>query len=173
MAGDPANVHVWTQGDVYIGDPDIAFVSATHIPANIDAPLHVYWLPAGLMLGDPGVEMPRDIEKTDLNSWQKKRYKTTFKNAKKDANFTLLEDSNEVMDYLIDEENVPAQKPAMLACVFIGDDGFVKRMFTKRKADLWLTQENHKEDPDGYPVQANLYPDSTGAIWTVQKGIPA
>jgi hypothetical protein len=172
MSGDPANVHVYVTGDVYVFNPAVSYVSATHLPADLDAPLHASWLPAGLMLGDPGVEMPRDIEKTDLNAWQKKRFKTTYKNAKKDARFTLFED-NAVTDDLIDEENVPSQKPRRLACVFVGDDGYVKRMFTKTTADLWVTAENHKEDPDGYPVEVSLYPDSTGAIWTVQKGIPA
>lgn len=171
MAGDPANVHVWVTGDVYVFDPEVSYVAGTHLPADIDTALHAAWLPAGLMPGDPGVEVPRDIEKTDLNAWQKKRFKTTYKNAKKDLNFTLFED-NEVTEYLIDEENVPAAKPARLALVFVGDDGYVKRQFTKSKADLWVTAENKKEDPDGYPVEVSLYPDATGAIFTVQKGIP-
>lgn len=173
MAGTPENVRVWEIGDVYIFDPAVTYVPATHLPADIDAPLHVAWLPGGLMLGDPGVEMPRDITKTDLDAWQIKRYRTKFRGGKVDANFTLLED-NDVTEDLIAPEDQPSQKPRRLAVVWVDTDtGFVERRFTKRTSDLWVTNDNHKETPDGFPVQASLYPDSSKKIWTIQKGVPA
>lgn len=173
MAGTPENVRVWESGDVYIFDPTVTFVLATHIPATIDDPLHAAWLPGGLMLGDPGVEMPRDIQKTDLDAWQIKRYRTKFRGGKIDANFTVLED-NEVTEDLIAPEDQPAQKPRYLAMVFVDSDtGYTERRFTKRKSDLWVTNDNHQETVNGYPVQASLYPDSAKKIFTIQKGIPA
>lgn len=172
MAGNPANVHVWEQGDVFIFDPEITYVGATHLPADIDAPLHAAWLPAGLMLGDPGVEMPRDIDKTDLNAWQAKRFRVKYRNGKVDMNFSLYED-NEVTEFLIDAENVPTQKSARVAIVFLDSDtGYTERRISKVKADLWVANDNHPEEPDARPVEVSLYPDSTNAIWTIQKGIP-
>lgn len=173
MAGTPENVRVWETGDVYIFDPDVNYVAGTHLPADIDTALHVAWLPAGLMLGDPGVEMPRDIQKTDLDAWQIKRYRTKYRGGKVDANFTLLED-NDVTQDLISPEDQPSQKPRRLCVVFVDSDtGYTERRFTKRTADLWVTNDNHGESPDGFPVQASLYPDSAKKIWTIQKGIPA
>lgn len=173
MAGTPENVRVWETGDVYIFDPTVTYVGATHLPEDIDAALHAAWLPAGLMLGDPGVELPRDIEKTDLDAWQIKRYRTKYRGGKIDANFTLLED-NEVTEDLIAPEDQPSQKPRRLAFVFVDSDtGYTERRFTVRTADLWVTNDNHSESPEGVPVEASLYPDSSKKIFTVQKGIPA
>lgn len=173
MAGTPENVRVWETGDVYIGDPDTPFVAGTHIPADIDAALPAYWVPAGLMLGDPGVEMPRDIEKIDLDAWQIKRYRTKFRGGKIDANFTVLEE-NDVTDDLVSLTDQPAQKPRRLAMVFVDSDtGYTKRLFTTRTADLWVTNANHQETVNGFPVQASLYPDSTKKIFVEQKGVPA
>lgn len=172
MAGNPANVRLWETGDVFIFDPEVPYVEATHLPADIDEPLPAQWIPAGLMLGDPGVGMPRDIEKTDLNAWQAKRFRTKYKNGKQDAAFTLLEE-NEVTDDLIDEESVPTAKRRRIAVVFVEENGYVKRMFSTGLFDLWVTANDHKEDPDGWPVEVSTYPDSNNKIWTVQKGIPA
>lgn len=173
MAGTPENVRIWETGDVYVGDPEITYVSGTHLPGDIDDPLHAYWLPAGLMLGAPGFEMPRDITKTDLDAWQIKRYRTKFKGGKVDANFTLLE-HNDVTEDLIEPDAQPSQKARRLAVVFVDSEtGYTERRFTKRTSDLWVTNDNHGEDVDGFPVQASLYPDGTKKIWTIQKGIPA
>lgn len=171
MAGDPMNVRIWEQGDVFIADPDVVWNPATHLPADIDAALPSIWVPAGLMLGDPGVGMAREIEKTDLNAWQAKRFRTRYKNGKQDAAFTLLED-NEIVADLIDEENVPRAKRRRIALVFEEENGYLKRMFSTGLFDLWVTNNDHKEDMDGRPVEVSTYPDATGKIWTVQKGLP-
>ncbi|MGV0793020.1 hypothetical protein [Mycolicibacterium sp. XJ1819] len=173
MAGDPTKIRIWEQGDVFVFDPDVAFVEATHIPATIDDPLHEAWLPSGLMLGDPGVEFPRDIEKTEINAWQLKRVRTKYKNGKVDANFSLMED-NDVTRDLIDPEGVPGAKKRYLAFVFVDSDtGHVERRFTNLKSDVWVTNDNHPEDPDARPCECSLYPDSSGKIFTIQEGIPA
>lgn len=58
--------------------------------------------------------------------------------------------------------------------VFVDSDtGYTERRFTKRTSDLWVTNDNHAESVDGFPVQASLYPDSAKKIFTIQKGIPA
>lgn len=172
MAGDPTNVHVWETGDLYIFDPDVVYSAVTHLPADIDTALHAAWLPAGLMLGDPGVTMPRDIEETDLNAWQLKRYRTKFRNGKIDGNATLLED-NEVVDDLLDPENQPEQKSRRLAMVFVDTDtGHVERRFTKIPANLFVENDDQSDQPNGRPVRIRFYPDNTKAIFTIQKGIP-
>lgn len=172
MPGDPSNLRVWEQGDVYVFDPAATFSAATDIPADINTALGTNWKAAGLMLGDPGVDFPRDIDKTEVNAWQLKRVRTKYKNGKVDAHFSLMEDNTVTQD-LIDAANVPSAKKRYLAFVFEdADTGYVERRFTQAKADCWVTNDNHPEDPDARPVEASLYPDSTGKVFTIQKGIP-
>jgi hypothetical protein len=173
MAGDPANVHVWETGDMFVHDPAVAFVAGTHIPADIDTALGVTWEPAGLMLGDPGAEFTRDIEETDLNAWQLKRFRTKFKNGKVDGACTLFED-NDVTDDLIDPEGVPMAKARYLAFVFVDPDtGHIERRFTKAKANVFVENDSQSEEPKGRPLRIRYYPDATGKIFSIQKGVPA
>ncbi|MFV8242179.1 hypothetical protein [Mycolicibacterium peregrinum] len=173
MAGNPANVRVWETGDLYIFDPAVAYVEATHLPADIDASMHAAWKPCGLMLGDPGVELPRDIEETDLNAWQAKRYRTKFKNGKVDGNATLLED-NDVVDDLLDAEGVPGARSRRVAMVFVDSDtGWVERRFTRVPASLFVENDNQAEEVSGRPVRLRFYPDANNKIFTIQKGVPA
>lgn len=172
MPGTPANVRVWDYGDLWVFDPAVPFVTATHIPATVDAALHAAWLPMGLILGDPGIEMPRDIEETDMNAWQLKRYRTKWKNGKVDGNATILED-NEVTEALIDPTKVPGAKYRHL-CMFFRDDSnqAKERRFTKVPAALFVENDNQAEETNGRPVRIRFYPDSTGTIFSIQKGAP-
>lgn len=170
---DTSKVRVWETGDLFIFDPEVTYVAATHIPADIDADIHAAWLPAGLMLGDPGVELPRDIEETDLNAWQAKRYRTKFKNGKIDGNATLLED-NDVVDDLLDPSKVPTARARRVAMVFVdADTGWVERRFTKTFANLFVENDSQSEEVKGRPVRLRFYPDNTSTIFTIQKGVPA
>lgn len=170
MAGDASKIRVWDSGDVFVFDPDITFVSLTHMPADIDAALHAAWLPAGLMLGDPGVGIARDIERTDVNSWQQGRVLERAKNPKADITFTLLED-NEVREDLIDPENVPGIKKRYVALEFVDENGYKERRISKAPVRLWVTNDDRKQDVDGWEVQGSLTPVA-GAYWTIQEGIP-
>lgn len=173
MAGDPTNVNVWETGDLYIFDPDVEFVEATHLPATIDDPLPAQWEPAGLMQGDPGVELPRDIEETDMNAWQLKRFRTKFKNGKVDGNATLFED-NDVVNDLLAPDDVPTAKSRRVAMVFVDSDtGNVKRRFTTMPANLFVENDNHSEENNGRPVRMRFYPNSSKKVFTTQEGVPA
>ncbi|WP_374159078.1 hypothetical protein ACEWX3_07600 [Mycobacterium sp. G7A2] len=170
---DTTKVRVWETGDLYIFDPDVDYVAATHVPADIDTALHAAWLPCGLMLGDPGVEMPRDIEESDLNAWQAKRYRTKWRNGKIDGNATLLED-NDVVNDILDPEKTPHHVARYVAMLFVDSDtGWVERRFTTMRANLFAENDNHNEEPDGIPIRIRFYPDNTNKVFTVQKGIPA
>lgn len=171
MAGDASNIRSWETGDVYIFDPDVTFVGATHIPGDIDDALHAAWLPAGLMLGTPGVSMARQVERTDVNSWQQGRVKEKVKNPKTDITFTLLED-NDVTADLVDATKVPGVKRRYVACVFVDEDGYVKRFISKAKVGLFVSNDNHKQDIEGREVTGSLEPVA-GAYWTLQEGVPA
>jgi hypothetical protein len=177
---DPTNVHVWETGDLLIFDPTQTFVEATHIPTGIDDDIHAAWLPVGLILGDPGIEMPRDIDETDLNAWQLKRYRTKWRNGKLNGTATLLED-NAVVDDLLNINVTagigvglqPAHKSRRLALVFWDSDtNYTERRFTKIPANLFVENDSKSEEPKGRPVRLRFYPDANSEIFYIQTGIP-
>lgn len=170
MPGNADNIPVLETGDVYIFDPAVVWVGATHMPADIDADLVAQWLALGLMKGTPGVEQPRDIEKTDVPSWQQGRVLTRYKNPKVDANFNLLERNANVLK-LINPTKVPRPVRTRLAFVYTHEDGTVERFITKKQAHIWVPADNRQEDVNGTDVQCSLYPDGDD-IYTLQEGIP-
>lgn len=171
MAGDANNIRVWETGDVFIFDPDVAFVSGTHVPADIDAPLHASFIPAGLMQGSPGVAMNRQIERTDVNSWQQGRVKERVKNPKVDITFNLLED-NDVTADLLDQTAVPSIKKRYVALEFVDDEGYKKRWISKAPVALFVGADNQEQDINGREVTGTLQPVA-GVYWTIQEGVPA
>jgi len=172
MAGDASNIRVWETGDVFIFDPTETYDPATDVPANIDAALGADWLPAGLMMGTPGVGMARSIERTDVMSWQQGRVKERVKNPKVDITFTLLED-NAVTDDLVDDAAVPSVKYRYVALVFTEDEtGVVKRYISKAKVGLFVATNNIEQDINGREITGSLEPVA-GEYWTIQEGVPA
>lgn len=180
---EPANVHVWETGDLLVFDPTVTFVEATHIPASIDDPIHVAWLPVGLILGDPGIEMPRDIDETDLNAWQLKRYRTKWRNGKLNGTATLLED-NDVVDDLLNINGLtagigsgvglqPAHKARRLGMVFWDSDtNYTERRFSKVLANLFVENDSKAEEPKGRPCRLRFYPDNNSEVFYIQRGTP-
>ena len=178
MAGDPKYVRVWETGDMFVWTGTANPVPATDHPADIDADLVIAadkWQPAGLMLGDPGAEFTRDIEETDLNAWQLKRFRTKFKNGKVDGACTLFEE-NDVVNDLIDPEGVPMAKGRFLAFEFVDPDhpsGIQKeRRFTTIKANVFAENDSQSEEPKGRPLRIRYYPDANAKIFVIQKTVP-
>lgn len=171
MAGDASNIPVWLTGDVYLFDPTVTYVAATHLPATVSTALHVAWLPLGLMKGDPGAEFPRDIDKTDVGSWQQGRVLTRYKNGKVDGTFQLLEE-NTTVELIVKKAKVPRPLRTYLAYVFANENGAIERRFTKKPAHLWAATDHRQEDVNGREIQATFYPDGDD-VFTIQEGIPA
>jgi hypothetical protein len=170
MAGDASNIRVWETGDVFLLEPGTPYVEGDHLPANIDAALSGDWIPAGLMMGAPGVAMARSIERTDVNSWQQGRVKERVKNPKVDISFMLLED-NEIVDYLVDPAAVPGIKKLHVALEFVDDEGYKKRWISKAPVDLFVSADNQEQDINGREVTGTLVPVQ-GDYWTIQAGLP-
>lgn len=171
MPGDASNIPVLLTGDVYMFDPDVPFVEATHMPADIDTDLAVQWLPMGLMKGDPGVAQPRTIDKTDVGSWQQGRVLTRYKNGKIDANFNLLERNVNVLK-AINPTKVPRPVQTYLAFVYMHENGTVERDITLKPAHIWVPADNRQEDVNGTDIECSLYPDGQD-IYLHHEGIPA
>lgn len=171
MAGTASNIRVWETGDVFVLEPGTTYSAVTHLPASVDADLSADWLPAGLMMGSPGVSMARSIDRTDVNSWQQGRVKERVKNPKVDITFNLLED-NEVTDYLVNAAAVPSIRKLHVALEFVDDAGYLKRWVSKAPVDLFVSADNQEQDINGREVTGTLVPVA-GAYWTIQEGVPA
>jgi hypothetical protein len=169
MAGEAANIRQWVQGDVFLLTPGTTYNAGDHLPANIDAALDADWLPAGLMMGTPGVAMARSITRTDVMSWQQGRARETVKDAKVELTFNLLED-NEIVDYLVDPAAVPSVKRLHVALEFIDDGGYKKRWISKAPVDLFVAADNQEQDINGREVNGVLVP-AQGEYWTIQYGL--
>jgi hypothetical protein len=168
MAGDASNIRVWETGDVFLLTPGVTYAAGDHLPATVDAALDADWLPAGLMMGAPGVAMARSIERTDVMSWQQGRVKERTKNPKVDITFNLLED-NTIVDYLVDPAAVPSVKKLHVALDFIDDGGYRKRWISKAPVDLFVSADNQEQDINGREVTGTLVPVA-GEYWTIQTG---
>jgi hypothetical protein len=170
---NPDAVHVWQTGDLFVFDPAQTYNPTTSIPADIDTALSADWLPAGLMLGDPGFEIKHDIDETDLNAWQIQRFRTKFRNGRVDGTCTLYED-NPVVDDILDPEGIPTAKARYLAMVLVDSDtGHVERRFTKRTANVFVENDSQADTPKGRPMRMKFYPDTAGKIFVVQKSVEA
>jgi hypothetical protein len=170
MAGDASNIRVWETGDVFIFDPTITYAAETHAPASIDAALHAAWIPAGLMKGNPGVGMSREVSRTDVMSWQQGRVKERIKDPKSSITFNLLED-NAVTEDLVDAAKVPGVKQRLVALEFVDEDGYKRRWVSKAKVGLFVSSDNQEQDINGREVTGSLEPVA-GEYWTIQEGIP-
>lgn len=169
MAGDASNIRVWETGDVFLLTPGTTYNAGDHLPANIDAALDADWIPAGLMMGAPGVAMARSIDRTDVMSWQQGRVKERTKNAKVDITFNLLED-NEIVDYLVDPAAVPKVQKLHVALEFVDDAGYKKRWVSKAPVDLFVSADNQEQDINGREVTGTLVPKA-GEYWNIQAGV--
>lgn len=171
MAGNASNIRVWETGDVFIFDPDVTYVPGTHVPTDIDDDLAVAWLTAGLMKDDPGIDLPRDISRSDVTTWQQGVVFERFRNPKSTLNFNLLED-NEAVEILVRPGKVPRPVKTYLAYELITDDGYKERGITKKPAIIWVPSNSKGGDPNsGRDVNASLVPDGED-VWTIQEGIP-
>lgn len=156
MAGDANNIPVLVTGDVFIFDPDVEWVEATHAPATVSAALHAAWLPLGLMKGD-GVKKPRSIDKTDVPSWQQGRVLTRYKNPKVDANFNILE-RNEAVLKALNPTKVPRPVRTRLLFEYNHENGNREREYTLNPAHVWIPADDRTEDVNGIDFECSLYP---------------
>lgn len=167
MAGDASKIAIRESGDVFIWDPAETYAPLTAVPDDIDEALGSDWRAAGLMLGDPGVGVSRQVERTDVNSWQQGRVRERVKNPKSDITFTLLED-NDVTADLVDEAKVPGVKNRYVAIEITYDDGRKKRKISKAPVGLFVATDDESQDVKGREVTGALQPVA-GEYWTIQE----
>ena len=177
MAGDANNIRVWDAGDVLLFTGSAAFAPATDIPETVDTEFSENWDFVGMLLGDPGFDLERNFETKEIAAWRYGKVKKRRKSFALTIRFSPLED-NPVIEQLVNPGStatdvlVPTIKGQHIAFQTIADDGYVERRISKLPADIWVPKDFMKEDPDAREVEVDIYPDTSGSLFTRQLGIP-
>lgn len=171
MAGDPANVALWADADVYVGDTD-----ATD-PADVDTEFGVEWELVGLLNGDDGFTDTRDEDVNDHFAWGGILVRTSRKNFKFTRKFTALEYNDVTRDLLwpgssTGELVVPKPQLNRKKIAFETREGdVVHRLISKYQAEISVDGDVNTNETDltQYPLVATIYPDADGVLFTEQQ----
>lgn len=168
MAGDPSNVALWTDADVYIGGTDAAD------PADEDTEFGVDWDLVGLLNGDDGFTDSRDEDVNDHFAWGGILVKTSRKNFKLTRSFTALE-YNEVTRDLIWPDSPAGQivvpHPKRVKIAFETREGTkIHRLISKYQAEVTVDGDVNTNETDltQFPLIATIYPDDDGVLFNEQ-----
>lgn len=170
MSGEPDNVSLWADADVYVGE-----VGTSIVPADVSTAFDATWDLAGLLDGSDGFTTTRDQENNDFYAWGGLLVKTSRRNFKLQKKFTVLED-NPVTRGLIwpgstaTELIVPKPQPILLAFE-LREGAKIHRAITKQHAIVDVDGDVTENETDLSKVQlvATIYPDATGVLFTLQE----
>lgn len=176
MAGDPNNVKIWAEADVYIIIPsDLIGDIADVMPASISDPLPSLCRPAGLLNGDAGFEESVEWDKTEHPAWGYGTIKIGFKNFKMTRKFTTLEE-NPTVAYLRSKNDtgnrVKVSKPAEVYVLFEKrtDDGQKHRLLSCMPSSVEYggRTENESDLPE-IEFETTIIPNSDKELFITQS----
>ncbi len=178
MAGDPNNVHIWAEADVYVLKPsDIANGETIEdmVPATADAAFDALWKPAGLLNGDAGFEESAEWDETEHPAWGYGVIKVGYKDFKMTRTFTTLEE-NPTVRYLRSKNDtataVKVSKPADVYLAFEKRDGDGKlhRLISKMPASVVYggRTENESNLPE-IEFTSKIFPNSEKELFFIQE----
>lgn len=175
MAGDPTNVHLWTEADVllYAG----ATLPTLDLPADIDAPFVTTtgkWGFMGLLVGDEGIDIQREWDETDIPAWGYGTILVASKNFKSTGKVQVREDNEVTQSVLWPGSTdstvvVPQPSSQFVAIEKRGSFGEKKRLITKRPARLWIPNDKSVEGNNSpYEVNMRFFPNSARELFLAQ-----
>lgn len=170
MSGDPENVSLWADADVFVG-----VVGTSIVPTDVATAFDATWDLAGLLDGDDGVTTTRDQETNDYYAWGGLLVKTSRRNFKLTKKFSALEDNATTRGLIwpgstATELIVPKPGPILLAFE-LREGTKVRRAITKNHAivDVDGDVTENETDLTKYPLVATIYPDAAGVLFTIQE----
>lgn len=177
MAGDPNNVHIWAEADVYVLKPsDITSGQDIDdmVPTDADTALAAAWKPAGLLNGDAGFEESAEWDETEHSAWGYGVIKVGYKDFKMERKFTTLEE-NPTVAYLRSKNDtataVIVSKPADVYLAFEKRDGdAVHRLISKMPASVVYggRTENESDLPE-IEFTSKIFPNSAKELFFIQE----
>ncbi|MFV0318330.1 MAG: hypothetical protein ACK5O2_15390 [Microthrixaceae bacterium] len=172
MLGDPGNVRIWQDADVFV-----AFDTAAPTPANESTAFSSAWHMVGLLNGDDGFSSTRESEQTDHYAWGGILVRTARRRHKFGRTFTALE-TNEVTNRLVypgstgSTVSVPVVERVKVA--FETRDGdTVRRLISAGEAEIVPAGDINENETDlaAIEFEVTLFPTESGEIWTVQPAM--
>lgn len=177
MSGDPNNVNIWSEGDVYVLKPsDIPSgqTIADMVPASADTAFGPLWKPAGLLNGDAGFEEAAEWDETEHPAWGYGVIKVGYKDFKMTRNFTTLEE-NPTVAYLRSKNDtttaVVISKPSDVYLGFETRDGNgkVERLISKMPASVKYSGRTQNEsDLPEIEFESKIFPNSAKELFFKQ-----
>lgn len=168
MAGNPSNVSLWDEADVYVIFPE-DMAPGTDIEDYLpDTPADEWpepWQPAGLLDGGAGFEESRDRDNTKHPAWGMGTILSSFKDFEMERKLTCLEDNpvtarlksnNDTDTHVV----VSTHTPAYLGFETRDRRGKKRRRATMRTADVvYEGATENDSDLDAAEFTAMIYPD--------------
>lgn len=177
MAGNPNNVSLWDEADVYVLFPEDIAAGETiedYFPTTAEADWPEEWKIAGLLDGGAGFEESRDRDSTKHPAWGYGAILTSFKDAEYERTFTCLEDNPTTGRLKSNNDTatdvvVSTHTPAFLGFETRDRRGKVRRRITRRAADVVFNGGTENDsDLDAAEFTAMIYPDDEKRVFFKQ-----
>lgn len=178
MAGDPNNVLIWGNADVYVLFPEDIPVGQTildMVPANIDAAWPVAWGTAGLLDGDAGFEESAEWDKTEHKAWGYGVIKVGYKDFTMTRKFTALERNPVTKRLKSKNDTTNRRKVSKPADVYLGfeklsDNGIKERLITTMPASCMFSGNTENEaDLPSAEFENQIFPNSLKELFITQE----
>ena len=176
MAGNPENVNIWAEADVYVLKPsDLTGALSTVLPTDADAAWPTAWKPAGLLNGDAGFEESAEWDETEHSAWGYGVIKVGYKDFKMTRKFTTLEENPTVAYLRSKNDTATAVKVSRPADAYLGfetrdGNGKIKRRITTMPASVKYSgaTENESDLPE-VEFEAKIFPNNVKELFIKQE----
>jgi hypothetical protein len=177
MSGDPTNVSLWQNADVYLAP------SGTAGPTDVSTAWGASWDAAGLLDGDKGFTEARSDTQNDFYAWGGNLVKRTKSKHKRTIKFIALEDNDVVFNLVNPGSTRSTASGLTTSAVRVPTNtefaiGFEVRDGdrVRRRSVLRATVDTVGDvvDSEGalaaYEITVVLYPESDGTLYTDVSG---
>lgn len=186
MAGDTANVNVWSGADVLLGSLTAASpTSGAAFTMNATPGTGANWDFVGILDGGAGFSESQTNDSTDFSGWGVGTVATTRKNLSITRTFTVLEDNLITLGLAYDTSGLTVAGAGYSGTLkgrdlnekfkiaFETRAGAVKkRLVSKNYASIESIGDKTEGEDNvaSFPVTVKIYPLADGTFWDTYKG---
>ncbi len=177
MAGNAANVKLWSEADVFVYDSETTVFPTADIPDDGDAPIVIAaakWQYLGMLVGDAGIEQTREWDEKDIPAWGYGTIIIARKDFKSTVKVSALED-NAIVEKIINPGStatsivVPHPISRFFAVEKRNASGDVNRLISCAPADIWVPNLKDVEgDANVKEITIRVFPNSAEELFVRQ-----